>query len=182
MVEKMQEATRYTIFKTKWGYFGLVGTEYGLLRTCLPGPELGKIKSQLLENLCAARYDKALFKVLRERITAYFDGAYVNFDKDIPIITDGLSFFAMQVLDTCRDIKFGETINYAGLAKEIGRAGAARAVAGALAKNPLPLIVPCHRVVRSDGEIGGFSAAGGITLKKRMLLHEQQAAKNFKSS
>jgi methylated-DNA-[protein]-cysteine S-methyltransferase len=174
MAEKMQEATRYTIFKTKWGYFGLAGTELGLLRACLPGPELGKIKSQLLENLCAARYDKALFKVLREQITAYFDGAYVNFDKDIPIITDGLSFFAMQVLNTCRDIRFGETISYGGLAKEIGRAGAARAVGGALAKNPLPLIVPCHRVVRSDGKIGGFSAPGGKKLKIKLLNHEKQ--------
>ncbi len=178
----MQKVTRYTVFKTKWGYFGLAGTELGLLRTCLPGPELGKIKSHLLENLCAARYDKALFKVLREQITAYFDGAYVNFDKDIPIILDGFSLFAMQVLNACRDIRFGQTVSYAGLAKEIGRAGAARAVGGALAKNPLPLIIPCHRVLCANGKIGGFSAAGGITLKKRMLLHEQQAAKNFKSS
>jgi len=178
----MQEATRYTIFKTKWGYFGLAGTKYGLLRTCLPGPELGKIKSQLLENLCAARYDKALFKVLREQITAYFDGAYVNFDKDIPIIADGLSLFAGQVLNACRGIRFGQTTSYAGLAKEIGQPAVYRAVGGVLAKNPLPLIIPCHRVVRSDGKIGGFSAAGGITLKKKMLLHEQQAAKNFKSS
>ncbi|GAI56153.1 unnamed protein product, partial [marine sediment metagenome] len=142
-------------------------TEYGLLRTHLPLTEREKIKSQLLENLCAARYDKALFKVLREQITAYFDGAYVNFDKDVPIITDGLSFFAGQVLNTCRDIRFGETISYGGLAKEIGRAGAARAVGRALAKNPLPLIIPCHRVVRSDGKIGGFSAAGGGNTQKK---------------
>lgn len=173
----MQKTTRYAIFRTKWGYFGLAGTEYGLLRTCLPGPELGKIKSHLLENLCAARYDKALFKVLREQITAYFDGVYVNFDKDVPIITDGLSLFAMQVLDTCRGIRFGQTVSYAGLAKEIGRAGAARAVGGALAKNPLPLIIPCHRVICANGKIGGFSAAGGITLKKRLLKLERQIPK-----
>ncbi len=170
----MQEATRYTIFKTKWGYFGLAGTELGLLRTCLPGPELGKIKSQLLENLCAARYDKALFKVLREQITAYFDGAYVNFDKDIPIITDGLSFFAGQVLNACRDIGFGQTVSYAGLAKEIGQPAAYRAVGGALAKNPLPLIIPCHRVVCANGKIGGFSAPGGKKLKIKLLNHEKQ--------
>ena len=173
----MQEATRYTVFKTKWGYFGLAGTEYGLLRTCLPGPELGKIKSQLLENLCAARYDKALFKKLQERITAYFEGAYVNFDKDIPIVLDGLSLFAGRVLTVCRDIRFGQTVSYAGLAKEIGQPAACRAVGGALAKNPLPLIIPCHRVVRSDGKIGGFSAAGGITLKKKMLKLERQTPK-----
>jgi len=175
MAEKMQEATRYTIFKTKWGYFGLAGTELGLLRTCLPGPELGKIKSQLLENLCAARYDKALFKVLREQITAYFDGAYVNFDKDIPIVLAGFSLFTRRVLDVCRDIGFGQTVSYGRLAEMVGKDGAARAVGGALAKNPLPLIIPCHRVVRSDGKIGGFSAAGGVTLKKRMLELEHQA-------
>jgi len=173
MAEKMQEATRYTIFKTKWGYFGLAGTKYGLLRTCLPGPEFGKIKSQLLENLCAARYDKALFKTLQEQITAYFDGAYVNFDKDIPIVLDGFSLFTKRVLDASRDIKFGQTVSYAGLAKKIGRAGAARAVGGALAKNPLPLIVPCHRVIRSDGQPGGFSAPPGPKLKKHLLLHEK---------
>jgi len=175
MTEKMQEATRYTIFKTKWGYFGLAGIELGLLRTCLPGPELGKIKSQLLENLCAARYDKALFKKLQERITAYFEGAYVNFDKDIPIVLDGFSLFARQVLDASRDIKFGQTVSYGRLAEMVGKDGTARAVGGALAKNPLPLIIPCHRVVRSDGKIGGFSAAGGITLKKRLLELEHQA-------
>jgi len=173
----MQEATRYTIFKTKWGYFGLAGTEYGLLRTHLPLTEREKIKSQLLENLCAARYDKALFKVLREQITAYFDGAYVNFDKDIPIITDGLSFFAGRVLDVCRDIRFGQTVSYGRLAEMVGKDGAARAVGGALAKNPLPLIIPCHRVVCANGKIGGFSAAGGITLKKRLLRLERQIPK-----
>ncbi len=177
MAEKMQEATRYTIFKTKWGYFGLAGTELGLLRTGLPSQKPEKIRRELLNNLETAQFDKGLFKKLQERITAYFDGAYVNFDKDVPIITDGLSFFAGQVLNTCRDIRFGETISYGGLAKETGRAGAARAVGGALAKNPLPLIVPCHRVVRSDGKIGGFSAAGGITLKKKMLELERQTPK-----
>ena len=78
-------------------------------------------------------------------------------------------------MTACRDIKFGQTISYSGLAKRIGRAGSARAVGNALAKNPLPLIIPCHRVVRNDGKIGGFSAKGGITLKKKMLELEHQA-------
>ena len=175
MAEKMQEATRYTIFKTKWGYFGLAGTEYGLLRTGLPSQKPEKIRRELLNNLETAQFDKGLFKKLQERITAYFDGAYVNFDKDVPIITDGLSLFAGQVLNTCRDIRFGQTISYGRLAEKIGRAGAARAVGGALAKNPLPLIIPCHRVLCANGKIGGFSAAGGTTLKKKMLELEHQA-------
>ena len=184
---------KYTIFETKWGCFGLAGTECGLLRTCLPGLERGKVKSYLLKDLSFVsrkssgenratmvefdrtlfRYDKALFKVLREQITAYFEGAYVNFNKDIPIILDWLNQFARSVLTACRDIRFGETISYAGLAEKLGRADTARAVGSALAKNPLPLIIPCHRVVRSDGKIGGFSAMGGSDFKAKMLQQER---------
>jgi methylated-DNA-[protein]-cysteine S-methyltransferase len=173
----MQKATKYTIFKTKWGHFGLAATEHGLLRTYLPGPEYERIKCRLISGLDAAQFDKGLFKTLQEQITAYFDGTCINFDKDIPIITDELSFFAGRVLDACRDIKFGQTISYGRLAEKIGKAGAARAVGGALAKNPLPLIIPCHRVVCADGKIGGFSAAGEVTVKKRLLELEQNQSK-----
>ena len=176
----MQKAIRYTIFKTKWGYFGLAGTEYGLLRSCLPVAEYEKVKSCLLKGLADARFEQSFFKALQERITAYFAGAYVNFDRDIPIITDGLSGFACSVLDVCRDIRFGQTISYGRLAERIGRAGAARAVGGVLAKNPLPLVIACHRVTCANGKIGGFSAAGGVTLKKRMLELEQNQSKVFK--
>ncbi|MHC4571820.1 MAG: methylated-DNA--[protein]-cysteine S-methyltransferase [Planctomycetota bacterium] len=170
----MQKATKYTIFKTRWGHFGLAGTEYGLLRTYLPRPDYEKIKCRLISDLDAAQFDKGLFKTLQKRISDYFDGTCINFDKDIPVITDGLSFFAGRVLDACRDIKFGQTISYGRLAEKIGKAGAARAVGGALAKNPLPLIIPCHRVVCANGGIGGFSAAGGVTIKKRMLELERK--------
>ena len=185
MEKNMPGAIKYTIFKTKWGYFGLAGTEYGLLRTHLPLTEREKVKSHLLRNLPSVNrisridFDKALFKMLAEQITAYFEGGLVNFSQDIPIILacpersrgNGFSFFAGQVLTACRDIGFGQTISYGRLAKRIGRAGAVRAVGGALAKNPLPLIIPCHRVIRSDGKIGGFSAPDGKDLKAKLLKH-----------
>lgn len=157
---------------TKWGYFGLAVGDEGLVRTCLPlaGPE--KVESQLLQNLRNPRYDKSLYKTAQEQITAYFEGACVDF-KNIPIILDGFSPFQRSVLSTCRNIEFGRTVTYSGLAKKIGRPDAVRAVGGAVARNPLPLIIPCHRIVRSDGKIGGFSAPGGTKLKKRILLHEQ---------
>jgi len=170
----MQKAIKYIVFKTKWGYFGLAGTEYGLLRTHLPAAKYETVKSQLLKEFQKTRYDKTLFKVLAEQITAYFEGAYVDFSKDISIVLGGLSGFTRQVLTACRDIRFGQTASYADLAKIAGRAGAARAVGGVMAKNPLPLIIPCHRVIYANGKIGGFSAAGGVTLKKRMLELEQQ--------
>jgi len=160
---------KYTVFKTKWGWFGLAGTERGLLRTCLPLAEREKVKFRIIKNLRPAQYDKNFFKPVQEQIAAYFDGAHVNFGKDIPIELYVFSFFTKQVLTACRDIMFGQTITYLGLAKKLGRPIAVRAVGGALAKNPLPLLIPCHRVIRSDGKLGGFSAVGGTKVKKRLL-------------
>jgi len=168
--------TKYTIFKTKWGYFGLAGIEYGLLRTCLPNNNPEKIKSRLLTISQTPRFEKQLFKTVQEQITAYFEGDCVNFSPDIPIVLDGLSNFNCSVLTACRGIKFGEVITYSALAKKMGRTKAARAVGNALAKNPLPLIIPCHRIVRSDGQIGGFTAPGGMSTKAKLLKHERSSS------
>ena len=171
---KMQKVIKYVIFKTKWGYFGFAGTEYGLCRTQLPGPKSEKIESLLLKNLPVARLDKTFFKTLQEQITAYFEGTYINFNWDTPLALDGFSSFGISVLTTCRVIEFGQTISYGQLAKKSGRPNASRAVGSALAKNPLPLLIPCHRIIRSDGKLGGFSATGGVTLKKKMLELERK--------
>jgi methylated-DNA-[protein]-cysteine S-methyltransferase len=173
----MQKAIKYTIFKTKWGYFGLAAGDGGLVRTCLPlaGPE--KVESQLLQNLQDPRYDKSLYKTAQEQITAYFEGACIDFG-DIPVALNSVSHFCRLVLTACRDVEFGRTISYSGLARKISRPNAARAVGGALSVNPLPLIIPCHRIVRSNGKIGGFSAIGGKDLKEKLLKHEQAALVN----
>ncbi len=89
--------------------------------------------------------------------------------------------FTNQVLTACRDIRFGQTISYGRLAQKIDRPAAARATGCALAKNPLPLIIPCHRVVRSDGKIGGFSAIGGTNLKAKLLELEKQVLMDHKT-
>ncbi len=177
----MQKSIKYTIFKTKWGYFGLVGTEYALCRTQLPGPKREKIKSLLLKNMSVAQFDKSLFRPLQEQINTYFEGAYVDF-RNIPIVLEGFSSFPGSVLTACRNVGFGRTISYAGLARKLNRPAAARAVGNALAKNPLPLIIPCHRIIRGDGKIGGFSAAGGTDLKAKLLKHEQPSRTECKSS
>jgi len=138
-------------------------------------------------------FDKNLFKTLQEQITAYFEGAYVDFSQGVPIVLNGFSPFGSSVLCACRRIRFGQVVTYSALAQKIGRPAAVRAVGNALARNPLPLIIPCHRVVRSprrfasqseaaggklvpaQAGIGGFSAPGGVDLKKRLLLHEKHA-------
>ena len=177
---KCKKPMKYTIFKTKWGYFGLAATDNGLLRSCLPLAEREKVESQLLQNLPDPQHDKAFFKTAQEKITAYFKGDCVDF-RDIPIVLDGLGLFARRVLTACRDIEFGQTVSYSRLAEMAGKPRAARAVGGVLAKNPLPLIIPCHRVICANGKIGGFSAAGGKNLKEKLLKHEYQTLMGSKS-
>ena len=77
-------------------------------------------------------------------------------------------------MTACRKIEFGQRITYSGLAKKAGSPASSRAAGNALAKNPMPLVIPCHRVIRTDGQMGGFSAPGGISYKKRMLILEQR--------
>jgi methylated-DNA-[protein]-cysteine S-methyltransferase len=167
---------KYAVFKTKWGYFGLAGTEHALCRTELPGPEREKVESRLLSNPGELERDPGFFKPLQEQIMDYFEGSCVNFAPDLPIVLDGCTHFTRDVLAACRAVTFGQTASYLELAAQIGRPDAVRAVGAALAKNPLPLIIPCHRIIRSDSKIGGFSAPGGTATKKRLLQLEQQAA------
>jgi methylated-DNA-[protein]-cysteine S-methyltransferase len=111
-------------------------------------------------------------KQLQQQIVAYFGGATVDLGPEIPVDLTELTHFQAAVLTACRQIKFGQTITYAQLAEKIGKPNAARAVGNALAKNPLPLIIPCHRILRSDNGLGGFSAPGSTKLKARLLSHE----------
>jgi methylated-DNA-[protein]-cysteine S-methyltransferase len=178
----MQKMTKYVIFHTKWGYFGLAGTDSALCRTCLPGPKSAKIEAGLLGNISAAQFDTGYFKPLQKQIQAYYEGDRVNFDPEIPIILNGFRAFSASVLSKCRQLQFGQTTSYAGLAKKSGSPAASRAVGGALARNPLPLIIPCHRVLRTDGGLGGFSAPGGVSVKKKMLELEYQGLACVKMS
>jgi methylated-DNA-[protein]-cysteine S-methyltransferase len=167
----MAKSTKYTIFKTKWGYFGLVANKKGLLRTCLPCPNRHFIKHRLLTGLDNPQFDQNLLKTLQAQTIAYFEGRPAKFDT--PLALDGLSPFVRKVLTACRKIPSGKTVSYSQLARIIGKAGASRAVGNALAKNPIPLIIPCHRVIRHDGSLGNFSAIGGTILKKRLLTLER---------
>lgn len=90
--------------------------------------------------------------------------------------------FQRRVLEQLRRIPRGEVRTYRQIAREIGQPGATRAVGTACARNPIPLIVPCHRVVRSDGGLGGYSLRGGIALKQRLLETEGVAPDRLRTS
>ncbi|HMO14467.1 MAG TPA: methylated-DNA--[protein]-cysteine S-methyltransferase [Pirellulaceae bacterium] len=86
----------------------------------------------------------------------------------------GLTDFQCKVLQRCRRIPYGRTMTYAELAREVGSPHAYRAVGSVMARNPYPLVVPCHRVLATNGGLGGFSAPQGVQLKARLLEMENQ--------
>lgn len=165
---------QYVVFKTSWGFFGLAGTGRGLVRTALPMRNRGDAEKQLLRGLSEAHCDSGYLGSLQQQIRAYFEGAPVDFS-GVAVVLEGFSPFAGSVLRTCRRVTYGQTISYGELAEKAGRAGAARAVGRIMAQNRLPLIIPCHRVIRADGRFGGFSAQGGVKLKEKLLRLEQHA-------
>ncbi|OHB64143.1 MAG: hypothetical protein A2Y77_17790 [Planctomycetes bacterium RBG_13_62_9] len=169
----------YVIFRTPWGYAGLAGTGKTLCRTCLPVPERRAVEQVLLKGLKPSNgdvwRDEAYLHDLQQRIVAYFEGERVDFTHDPAVDLAQIGPFRQKVLWACRNIGFGRTTTYSDLARRVGSVNAARAVGGAMAANPFPLIIPCHRVLRTDGGLGGFSAIGGTDIKQRMLRHEQSA-------
>lgn len=162
---------RYTIFRTRWGWFGLLGDERGLIRTCLPLSFKSSVEKSLLKGIAKATTDPAFYKSLQKSITSYYEGNYVVFSK-VTVCLDDITDFQRKVLTTLRKVKYGQTVSYRGLAKKAGSPMAIRAIGQVMARNPMPLIIPCHRVVRTDGSMGGFSALGGVEIKKRMLALE----------
>ena len=106
-----------------------------------------------------------------ERVRNHLRGQLQDFG-DVAIDLDGAGQFERQVYEAARRIPAGQTMTYGELAKALGLPGAARAVGRALGRNPVPLIIPCHRILAAGGRPGGFSAPGGRATKARMLATE----------
>ena len=108
--------------------------------------------------------DNALLQQTRKALEAYFSGKREIFD--LPLLPVGTPF-QRKVWKAVRTIPYGTTATYAALAKKIGRPKAIRAVANAVGANPLAIIIPCHRIIGSDGTLRGY--AGGVELKRKLL-------------
>ncbi len=113
------------------------------------------------------RYRPFAHKAFQAKVRAYFSGKQISFTEKIE--HGGGSVFSGRVLDVVRGIPYGHTMSYAMVARRAGVPNAARAVGTVMAQNKLPLIIPCHRVIKSNGERGRFSAGFGEQLKKIML-------------
>jgi methylated-DNA-[protein]-cysteine S-methyltransferase len=119
---------------------------------------------------------RAHLAALEREVAEHFDGARDAFD--VPVVLEGLGEWDRRVLEGVRTIARGETASYGEVARRIGAPGAARAVGGAVGRNPVGLLVPCHRVVAGDGTLGGYGGSwfGSreelLALKERLLEAE----------
>jgi methylated-DNA-[protein]-cysteine S-methyltransferase len=119
------------------------------------------------------RRDDGPFRTIREQLSAYFAGALREFD--LPIRMAGTPFQRL-VWQGLMTIPFGVTISYAELARRVGHPGAARAVGAANGRNPIGIVVPCHRVIGANGTLTGYG--GGLERKKWLLEHEAHMVAN----
>lgn len=163
----------YNIFRTDWGYFGLVGSKHRLLGSFLPAENDVQLERTILASYPEANYNADAFGDIHLKIFSYYSGEKVDFSP-YAAISSTASLFSEQILRACVSLKYGETSSYGRLAKMANRPGTCRAVGTVLRKNKLPLIIPCHRVIRSDGSVGMFSANGGSAMKQRMLELEMR--------
>lgn len=163
----------YTVVDTTWGAALLAWTPAGIAKVELPGGSFERVAAHGAAGTFARPTGFAADAARRMR--AYFAGETVELD-DLPLDLDGAPAFARKVYAAARAIPRGKTETYGDVATRVSSPGAARAVGGALGKNPIPLFVPCHRVVAANGRLGGFSASGGIALKRRMLSLESSSS------
>ncbi len=183
----MNTLHRYCVFESAHGFCGIAWNEAGITRFQLPAKSPEAAERMMLRRIPDAEAADSP-QSMSEAIAAvqrYFEGKATDFSQ-LELDLRGQEDFFKSVYAAARRIKWGETTTYGAIAKEVGGGPeAARDVGQAMARNPIPLIIPCHRVLAAGGKIGGFSAPGGAASKKRMLELEGfrfEAAKGGQAS
>lgn len=161
----------FRVFETSLGWAGIAGTDLGI--TLLQLPKRGRAESfNAITQLAGVDSIESTshFGETVEAITSYFDGNRVDFKCEVDSVRAGA--FDIRVWNAAREVQYGEVVSYSWIAGRIGNPNAQRAVGQALGRNPVPLIVPCHRVLRADGRMGGFAC--GLDWKLKLLDLERR--------
>jgi methylated-DNA-[protein]-cysteine S-methyltransferase len=166
--------TAFTLFETPIGTAGIAWTDRGICGIQLPEPDANRVRARLhrrfqqaIESAPTPEITKAI-----ELMTKLLDGAPSELS-GIRLEMDQVPDFDRQVYAIARQIPAGQTASYGDIARRLGDVHLAREVGQALARNPYPIVVPCHRVIAANGKLGGFSARGGVGTKQRLLEIER---------
>ncbi|AKF05854.1 methylated-DNA--[protein]-cysteine S-methyltransferase [Sandaracinus amylolyticus] len=156
-----------TTFDAPFGALRLYARDGALIGVYFDGHR----PAPVLPHDVIARDDERVLRVASEQLAEYFAGARVRFE--VPIAPVGTAF-SRDVWRALAELPFGARVSYAELARRVGRPRAIRAVGAANARNPLSIVVPCHRVIGADGSLTGY--AGGLARKEWLLAHEARRA------
>jgi methylated-DNA-[protein]-cysteine S-methyltransferase len=169
---------QYHLFDTAIGICGIGWNERGVLRFQLPDTETGQTEKKLMARVPHGRDAQCtdqLPEPIRDAVAQllrYFAGAQPDFS-GIAVDLGQVGEFRRNIYEQLRKVGWGTTVTYGDLAKRIGAGPeAAREVGQAMGSNPVPVIIPCHRVLAAGNRIGGFSAPGGTVTKERLLALE----------
>jgi methylated-DNA-[protein]-cysteine S-methyltransferase len=164
---------RFRVFDTAIGWFALGWTDAGISRLILPGAEPAWLRDRLGAN--GGTEDDAGQDDVVGRIVAYAEGAEDAF-QDVTLDLSAVPELQRRIYQHIRGLDWGETTTYGAIARWLGDVAMSRTVGTAMGHNPIPLIVPCHRVLAADGRTGGFSSPGGVRAKMEMLALERAAS------
>jgi methylated-DNA-[protein]-cysteine S-methyltransferase len=166
----------WSSLESPWGPVYIAASELGITAVQLEGtPEgfvervagrLGGLVVPLQPGLPPAW--ERLLSLARAQLTQFFAGTRESFD--LPIDLQGLSDWDRRVLDATRLLGYGRVTSYGRLAEIVGSPGAGRAVGGSVGRNPVWIVVPCHRVISGDGKLGGYGGGARMLRLKRVLL------------
>ena len=164
----------FTLFDTAIGRCGLAWGENGIVGAALPGPSDDQIRRRFVERFPGAveASPPASLRPVIDGVMALMTGARVDLS-DAPLDLSATPPFHQRVYAVARKIPPGQTMTYGEIAAALGEPRqAAQAVGEAMARNPIPILMPCHRVLGANGKPGGFSAPGGVETKLKMLSIE----------
>ncbi len=163
-------SAHYHVFETALGTAAIAWNDAGVTRFNLPGPK--ETATNRLGGATPAEPPPHIAAVV-EHARRYFAGERIGFE-GVGLDLSGAEPFRRAIYQALRKVGFGETVTYGELAKRVGanEPQAAQDVGVAMARNPVPLIIPCHRVLAAGGKLGGFSAPGRTETKEKMLALE----------
>jgi methylated-DNA-[protein]-cysteine S-methyltransferase len=162
---------RYRLFETPLGPCGIAWTDRGVARLQLPESDRGATERRLRKAAGASAPAPPEIEQVIADVHWYLSGRSTDFSA-VALDLGKVAAFEQKVYVLVRTIRFGQTASYGEIARRIGDPHAARAVGQALARNPIPIIIPCHRILAKGHRIGGFSAYGGRLTKERLLALE----------